>query len=154
MGNKMRWRYGDTKPVVAAVDSATVIEIGDLLYLDTDDAKPASMQADQGSEQTNQQLFTTKFLGVAQQASRAGDTKPIRVATAGVFEFDCIASAWELGDVVGVDGDVAGTKLLNQQVDGVGSVTYGIGKVCRRSDAEVTTVLVAIESTVMEVVRT
>jgi hypothetical protein len=50
MSDKMRWRYGDTNPVVAAVDSSTVIEIGDLLYQDTDDAKPASSQADQGSD--------------------------------------------------------------------------------------------------------
>jgi hypothetical protein len=41
MGDKMRWRYGDTNPVMAAVDAATVIEIGDLMWLDTDDAKPA-----------------------------------------------------------------------------------------------------------------
>ena len=41
MTDKMRWRYGDTNPVVAAVDAATAIEIGDLLWQDTDDAKPA-----------------------------------------------------------------------------------------------------------------
>ena len=50
MANTMRWRYGDTNPVMLPVDSATVIEIGDLVYLDTDDAKPASAQADQGTE--------------------------------------------------------------------------------------------------------
>ena len=43
MANTMRWRYGDTCPVVLPVDSATVIEIGDMVYLDTDDAKPASV---------------------------------------------------------------------------------------------------------------
>lgn len=32
MSDKMRWRYGDTNPVVAAIDAATVIEIGDLVY--------------------------------------------------------------------------------------------------------------------------
>ena len=52
MSDKMRWRYGDTNPVVAAVDSATVIEIGDLVYQDVDDAKPAASQADQGSAST------------------------------------------------------------------------------------------------------
>ena len=45
MADTMRWRYGDTNPVVAPVDSATVIEIGDLVYLDTDDAKPAGYDA-------------------------------------------------------------------------------------------------------------
>ena len=42
MANTMRWRYGETNPVVLPVDSATVIEIGDLLYLDTT-AKPAGV---------------------------------------------------------------------------------------------------------------
>ena len=101
MSDKMRWRYGDTNPVVAAVDSATVIEIGDLVYQDSDDAKPASSQADQGSETANQELFADNFLGVAMQRSRAGDTVPIRVATTGVFEFDCPSGTFELGDLLG-----------------------------------------------------
>ena len=42
VNDRMRWRYGDTNPVVAAVDLETVIEIGDLLWLDGDNAKPAS----------------------------------------------------------------------------------------------------------------
>ncbi len=76
MSDKMRWRYGDTNPVVAAVDAATVIEIGDLVYQDTDDAKPASSQADQGTETANQELFADKFLGVAMQRSRVGRHGP------------------------------------------------------------------------------
>ncbi len=43
MSDHMRWRYGDTNAVVAAVDADTVIEIGDLLWQDVDDAKPASI---------------------------------------------------------------------------------------------------------------
>ena len=78
MTDKMRWRYGDTNPVIAAVDSTTVIEIGDLVYLDTDDAKPASSQTDQGTETDNQTLFADNFLGVAMQRSRSGDADPIR----------------------------------------------------------------------------
>ena len=96
MSDKMRWRYGDTNPVVAAVDSGTVIEIGDLIYQDTDDAKPASSQADQGSETANQELFADNFLGVAMQRSRSGDTDPVRVATTGAFEFDCPSGTFEL----------------------------------------------------------
>jgi hypothetical protein len=49
MADTMRWRYGETNPVLVPVDSRTVIEIGDLVYLDTDDAKPASAQADQSA---------------------------------------------------------------------------------------------------------
>jgi hypothetical protein len=149
MTDKMRWRYGDTNPVVAAVDSATVIEIGDLVWQDTDDAKPASSRSDAGSETANQELMAEKFLGVAMQRSRSGDTAPIRVATTGVFEFDCPSGTFELGDLVGVDENTAGNALLNQTVAKVNLSKYAVGRVAKRQAAAVTNVLVDIRSTVM-----
>jgi len=149
MSDKMRWRYGDTNPVVASVDAATLIEIGDLVYQDTDDAKPASSQADQESETANQELFADNFLGVAMQRSRSGDTDPIRVATTGVFEFDCPSGTFELGDLVGADENAGGDALLNQQVAKVAASKYAIGRVAKRLAAAATTVLVDIRSTVM-----
>ena len=149
MSDKMRWRYGDTNPVVAAVDSGTVIEIGDLVWQDTDDAKPASSQADQQSETANQEAFADKFLGVAMQRSRAGETAPIRVATTGVFEFDCPSGTFELGDMVGADENGAGNALLNQQVAKVAESKYAIGRVAKRQAAATTSVLVDVRSTVM-----
>jgi len=149
MSDKMRWRYGDTNPVVASVDAAAVIEIGDLVYQDTDDAKPASSQADQGSETANQELFADKFLGVAMQRSRSGDTLPIRVATTGVFELDCPSGTFELGDLVGADENADGDALVNQQVAKVAASKYAVGRVAKRVAAAATTVLVDIRSTVM-----
>lgn len=149
MSDKMRWRYGDTNPVVAAVDAATAIEIGDLLYQDVDDARPASKAADQGSETANQEWFADRFLGVAMQRSRVGDTSPIRVATTGVFEFDCPSSTFELGDLVGVDENAAGDALMNQQVAKVAASRYAIGRVARRAASAASSVLVDIRSTVM-----
>jgi hypothetical protein len=149
MSDKMRWRYGDTNPVVAAVDAATVIEIGDLVYQDVDDAKPASLQADQGSEAGNQELFADRFLGVAMQRSRAGDTTPIRVATTGVFEFDCPSGTFELGDLVGADENAAGNALLSQQVAKVSASKYAVGRVAKRVPSAATSVLIDIRSTVM-----
>jgi hypothetical protein len=149
MSDKMRWRYGDTNPVVAAVDSATVIEIGDLLWSDTDDAKPASIQADQGTETDNQDMVADKFLGVAMQRSVDGDTTPIRVATTGVFEFDCPSGTFELGELIGIDEATGGTALLNQQVDAVAASTYAIARTARREPVATTSVLVSILSTIM-----
>ena len=149
MSDKMRWRYGDTNPVVAAVDSATIIEIGDVVWQDTDDAKPASDQADQGTEIGNQQTLITNFLGVAMQRSRTGDTSPIRVATTGVFEFDCPAGTYELGDLIGVDENTSGDALLNQQVDSVAATTEAVGRSAKREATTTTSVLVDIRSTVM-----
>ena len=149
MSDKMRWRYGDTNPVVAAVDSDTVIEIGDLLWQDTDDAKPASDITDQGTETANQTALADAFLGVAMQRSRSGDTAPVRVAATGVFEFDCPSGTFELGDLVGADENAAGDALLNQQVDSVAAAAYAIGRIAKRQAVAATSVLIDIRSTVM-----
>jgi hypothetical protein len=148
MSDKMRWRYGDTNPVLAAVDADTVIEIGDLVYQEVDDVRPASMQTDQGTKLANQEMFAGKFLGVAMQRSRAGETTSIRVATTGVFEFDCAASNFELGDPIGVEENTAGDALLNQHVAKVAAPKYAIGRDAKRQ-TNATTVLIDIRSTVM-----
>lgn len=154
MSDKMRWRYGDPNPVVAAVDSATVIEIGDIVWQDTDDAKPASDQADLSDEMSNKAELKRRFLGVAMQRSRAGDTAPIRVATTGVFEFAVrslggTAPFFELGNLVGVDENAAGDGLQNQRVRWVYTPTEAIGRVAKREPVDVASVLVDIRSTVM-----
>ena len=148
MADVMRWRYGDTQPVVIPVDSATVIEIGDLVYLDTDDAKPASAQADQGTEAANQELFHDNFAGVAMQRSRDGDTSSMRVATRGVFEFDSPSATFEVGDLLGVDEASGGTQLEDQQVDAVATENLAAGRVAKRVSPAATKVLIDIVGTV------
>ena len=150
MSNTMRWRYGDTEPVMLPVDSATVIEIGDLVYLDTDDAKPASALADQGTEAANQESLHDKFAGVAMQASPSGQTQPIRVATAGVFELDCLSATFEVGALLGVDENGAGSALLNQTVASVATANLAIGRCAKRVNPAGTRVLVDVVSTVLK----
>lgn len=153
MADTMRWRYGDTKPVVCAVDAGTVIEIGDLLYLDTDDVKPAGSQSDAGTEAANQEAFHDGWMGVAMQRSLDGEDSPIRVATAGVFEFDCLGTTFEVGDLIGIDEAASGTQLENQVV--VGGLTRGtdedraLGRAAKRYSGNTTSVLVELQSTVM-----
>ena len=149
MSDTMRWRYGDTSPVVLPVDSTTVIEIGDLIYLETDDARPASAQADQLTEAANQELFHDKFAGVAMQRSPSGDTTPIRVATTGVFEFDCLSATFEVGALVGVDEAASGTQLEDQVLAGVATPNLAVGRVVTRLNPAGTRVLVDIVSTVL-----
>ena len=115
MSDKMRWRYGDTNPVVAAVAATTVIEIGDLLWQDTDNAKPAALLANFGSKAADQAALVRNFLGVAMARSRAGDAAPVRVATTGVFELDCPSETFQLGDLVGATSGDAASALCNQQ---------------------------------------
>ena len=149
MSDCMRWRYGETSPVVLPVDSATVIEIGDLVYLDTDDAKPAASQADQSSKVANQEVFHDKFAGVAMQRSPVGENNPIRVATAGVFELDCTSATSEVGQLVGLEEQSNGTQLENQKVDKVSAANLAIGRSVRRVNPAATRVLVEIVSTVV-----
>jgi hypothetical protein len=150
MANTMRWRYGDTCPVMLPVDSATVIEIGDMLYLDTDDAKPAASQADQLTKTANQQLFHDVFAGVAMQASRSGDTQPIRVATTGVFEFDCVSTTLEVGDLIGPDENTAGTARLNGTVIKVSNANAAIGRCAKRLNPAGTRCLVDVVSSMLK----
>lgn len=165
MSDKMRRRYGIVDSVESAVDPETVIEIGDLLWQDVDDAKPASMLLKEldlgrgpGTDAASlQEQFAARFLGVAMQRSRSGDTTPIRVATTGVFEFDCPSSTFELGDLVGIlqyadgtDPELSGRlKLCNQKVTKVINSQYAIGRVAKREAIATTSVLVDIRSTVM-----
>lgn len=150
MANTMRWRYGETSPVMIPVESATVIEIGDMVYLDVDDAKPAASQTDQGTEGANQQMFHDNFAGVAMQASPSGKADPIRVAATGVFEFDCVSTTLEVGDLMGADENGAGTALLNQTVAKVTNANAAVGRCAKRLNPAGTRVLVDIVSSTMK----
>ncbi len=148
MADTMRWRYGDTNPVVLPVDSATEIDIGDLVYLSGGVALPATSLTDQGSLAQNQQAFHDGFAGVAMQRSRSGDTNPIRVATTGVFEFDCASATFMVGDLVGVaqGGD---TPLASQQVAATTPESQAVGRCAKVVDPAGTKVLVDVVSTLM-----
>ncbi len=149
MANRMRWRYGDTNPVMLPVASATVIEIGDLVGLDSGAAVPAAAFDDQGTEAGNQEAFHDAFVGVAMQHSPAGSTDPVRIATSGVFELDCASAAFEFGDFVGVDEASSGTALENQVGVEVATANLAFGRCAKRLDSAATRVLVDLVSTVM-----
>ncbi len=148
MADAMRWRYGETNPVLIPVLSDTVIEIGDLVYLDTNNAKPAASVPDQSSTAGDQGWFHDRFAGVAMQRSRAGDTEAIRVATTGVFEFNCPSNTHEVGELLGVNKS-SGVTLENQQVIDVATAHLAIGRCAHRVNPVGTRVLVDIVSTVM-----
>lgn len=156
MANVMRWRYGDTNPVTMPVDSADVIEIGDVVYLSSGVAKPAFLIDDIGGAgpadlAAAQEQLHDALIGVAMQYSAAGKTDPIRIATSGVFELNSASATYELGDRVGADDNAGGDALENQQVIGVTATSpeLSIGRVAKRVPAAATKVLVEIRSTVM-----
>ena len=147
MADKQRHKYGASNPVMAAVDSATVIEIGDAVWLDTNDAKPASDVSAASTLAQTQEAFHDGFLGVSAQRSAAGDTDPIRVDTEGVFEFDCDSASFEVGALLGM-AESSGFALEDQKVAAVATANLAIGRCARRTSSE-TTVFVRIFSTIM-----
>ena len=149
MANTMRWRYGDTNPVLLPVASATNIEIGDLIYLSSGAAKPAALQADAGTEAANQEAFHDAFAGVAMQCSPVGVDEPIRIATSGVFELECLSAAFDVGDLIGADEATSGTALLNQTVVEVATPNLAVGRCAKHVNPAATRVLVEVVSTVM-----
>lgn len=131
------------------VDSATVIAIGDLVYLDTDDAKPASLLADAGTEGANQDAFHDLFAGRAMQASASGETSPIIIATRGRFIYACPSATFEVGTLIGASENGAGNALLNQQVEGVATANLAIGRCSKRVAPAATSVELEIVSTIL-----
>jgi Uncharacterized conserved protein (DUF2190) len=150
MTDTMRWRYGDTNPVVTKpVATGVAIEIGDMVAQDSSgNVTPANLQAWSTDLPTTQGAFHAAFLGVAMQRSLGSDNGTIRVATTGVFEMNCAAATFELGDLVAPDKDT-GNLLLNQQVVavGTGNESKAIGRVAGRVNPAGTIVLVSIFST-------
>lgn len=128
-----------------AVDSATVIKIGDLLWLDTDDGKPCSDVTWNTDEATTRGDFTAAFLGVAMSASPDGKSEDVVVATKGIFRFDINAAPGadlQIGTLVG-PAKAAGDALLNQILKNA-ATAKGIGKLVEVCKTTHTTMLVEI----------
>lgn len=149
MANVMRWRYGDTNPVLLPAAEFQAIEIGDLVYLSNGQAATADSLADQGTKAANQEAFHDDFVGVAMQASASGETAPIRIATSGIFEYVMASGTVELGELIGCAEDALGTALLPQEVEPVATTNLAIGRCARQAATATERVLVDIVSTTM-----
>ncbi|MCG8448909.1 MAG: DUF2190 family protein [Pirellulales bacterium] len=149
MVNTMRWRYGETNPVVLPVLTGFVVNIGDLLYLDGNNVKPAANQPNQGTVDANQELFHDNFVGVAMQASTGDQSENVRIATSGVFEYDCASATFEVGDLLGSADDGSGTALEGQIVVAVATPNLAVGRCVKQVSPAGTKVLVDIVSTVV-----
>ena len=127
-------------------DASLQIDIGDLVYLDVDDAKPASSQADQLSETLNQALFARNFVGIAVSSRQSTDSAAgvVRVQTEGLVEYPCVSSTFEIGDLVGADEAGSGTALEDQQVRKVTSPHLAIGRVVERYSSATTKVWIEL----------
>ena len=146
MANKLKFRSGQVQLHKVRVDSNTVIEAGDLVYLDGDDAKPASSFTWSSDLATTQSNFAAKFLGVAHQSSAAGETKDISVDLSpyAVYEFDVAAGTYEVGDDLAPDE--SSSHLMSQQLEAVASGTLAIARAAEYKSASSTQLRVTFAS--------
>jgi hypothetical protein len=126
--NQLRFRSGQVQLARLRVDSGTVIEAGDMVFLDSDDVKPASSFAWTTDLATTQAAFAASFLGIAHQQSADGETDDVSVDLSphSVYEFDVNPAMYEVGDDLGPDED--SSTLMDQQLEAVGSTGLGIAR--------------------------
>lgn len=127
-------------PVLTAV----VIEKGDMCQHLSGNAQPASSETWNTNVATTRDDFKSAWVGVAEEASAAGETADIAIATAGVFEFDCVAATWNFGDLVGPADELAAGVALDDQIVETSLIAGAIGRVVRDYAANTTRVLVQI----------
>ncbi|MEX0714939.1 MAG: hypothetical protein WD066_00050 [Planctomycetaceae bacterium] len=128
MPNRLRFRSGQVQLQRLRVAAETVIEAGDLVYLDDNEVKPAADFDWDSDLPTTQAAFAEVFLGVAHQPSPAGDARDISVDVSpfAVYEFDVDPGTFEVGDALAPDG--ADDALMNQQLIPTGSGTTAIAR--------------------------
>jgi hypothetical protein len=110
-------RFYDQQLRSYAVDSGTVIAKGDMVWLDTDDIKPASDFTWDTNIATTQASFAAKFVGIAVESSAAGETENVSVdvSAKSVWEMDCASANFVAGGPVG-PAKQSGNLLENQKV--------------------------------------
>ena len=133
MANSDRSRFEINRRRVYPTTGTDVIRKGDLVVVDSGNARPASVK-------TTTDGLADAFIGVALHAKPSTDTPDIVVGVDGVFEMDCsaLASAANVGDAV--EGSVA-AGAIEKQVVAVGS-TNPIGKVAKKGAIGDTTLTV------------
>jgi hypothetical protein len=146
MSNQLRFRSGQVELHKVRVNSDTVIEAGDLVWLDTDDVKPASAFTWTTDLATTQGNFAAVFLGVAHQSSAEGETADISVdlSPLSVYEFDVDSATYEIGGLLGPDN--LSTALTAQRLTTVGSGALAVARAAEYKAAASTTLRVQFAS--------
>lgn len=117
MSNDFTFRSGQRQLFKYGVASVTVVEIGDMLSLNTSDeeVKPASDFTWNSNLATTQAGFADVFLGIAVEKSASGDTADISVdiSADSVYEFAVSSAAYKIGTTLG-PAKASGNALVNQ----------------------------------------
>ena len=146
MANRLRFRSGQVELHKVRVDSGTLLEAGDAVWLDTDDVKPASAFTWTTDLATTQANFANLFAGIVHQPSAVGETDPVSIdlSPQAVYEFDVVSDTYELGGLLGVDG--APSLLVDQRLAKVANSTRAIARAAEYKSAAATLLRVQFAS--------
>lgn len=117
MANRVRLRSGQCQLVKLRVLAGTVVEAGDLVFLDENTVFPLSDWDPLDCPPPLSQCFA----GIAHQSSAPGETNDLSVDISpfAVYELDVVFGAYEVGDTLRPHTD--GIKLCSQCLDIVGA---------------------------------
>ena len=117
-----------------------------MLFLDTDDVKPASSFTWTSNLATTQANFAEQFIGIAAEKSASGQTDPISVdiSALSVYEFVVASATFELSDELGPDEN--SSALHKQTLEKTASDVYGIARAYERKAAASTSLRVKFAS--------
>jgi len=146
MANQLRFRSGQVHLHKLRVNSGTVLEAGDLVFLDSDDVKPASDFTWSSDLATTQSNFAASFLGVCHQPSADGETDDVSVDLSphAIYEFDVNPATYEVGDELGPDEQ--SSSLMNQQLEAVSTGTRAIARAAEFKSSSASTLRVMFAS--------
>ncbi len=145
----MRHRYGQQSTIRGAVDSATEIVMGDLVYLDTDDIKPAGSETWVTDLATTQGNFVNHFLGIALADHPAGSgiilDFPVDISPMSIYEMDCSEETHEIGDLL-TPIKATGNALVANTIKKTTTAALGCARCIRRDPTAKTTAMVRLQS--------
>jgi hypothetical protein len=128
MPHKLRFRSGQVELHRLRVDDETVLEPGDLVYLDTDDVKPAADFPFDTDLATTRGAFAAVFLGVCHQPSAEGESNDVSIdlSPLSVYEYEVDSATFEVGDLLAPDGD--SDEIVSQRLAKVASAAQAIAR--------------------------
>jgi hypothetical protein len=136
--------------IYAPNDGTYKVEQYDLMYLSTDDVRPASSATDLLVELQNQIWFASRFAGIACDAREVADGAKANfpVAPFSVVMIDCVSNTFNLMDLVAIAENDAGTALMDNKVKKTTDRNAAIGVVLEQYSSATTRIKVALISRV------
>lgn len=126
-----------------AFNGTIAVAVGDLMYMEVDDIRPFSSQADQLTEYGNQARAAPLFAGVARDARTISETQAVSnfpVATDVRVEYPCASDTYEVGDLVAPKESAGGVALENQVLQKTTDESLAIGYATKRYGSATTVV--------------